>query len=122
MVESYLLIKKKLSVRCYNMAKQDKPLAMCKKRLYRTDEKLMCADDSGDYQFVMYDFDETQPYGRQLFLDPDMTMVDIDIMKGAQQKPFSYDKLFKSGGRIVLGIIVGAVLLWAGVNTIAGML
>lgn len=122
MVESYLFIRKKLSVRAYNMAKQDKPLAQCKKRLYRTDEKLMCADDSGDYQFVMYDFDETQPYGRELFLDPDLTMVDIDIMKAAQGKPYGYDKIFKNAGRIVLAVIVGAVLLWAGVNTVVGML
>lgn len=104
------------------MAKQDRPLAMCKKRLYRTDEMLMCADDSGNYQFVMYDFDGTQPYGRKLFLDPDITMVDIDIMKSSQGKPFSYDKIFKNAGRILLGVVVGAVLLWAGVNTIAGML
>ena len=78
MVESYLFIRKKLSVRCFNMAKQDRPLAMCKQRLYRTDEKLMCADDSGDYQFVMYDFDETQPYGRKLFL-----LIDNYILQNA---------------------------------------
>lgn len=122
MVESYLFIRKKLSVRCFNMAKQDRPLATCKKRMYRTDEKLMCADDSGDYQFIMYDFDETQPYGRKLFLDPDITMVDIDIMKGAQGKPFSYDKIFKNAGRIVMGVVIGAVLVWAGFNTIMAMI
>lgn len=122
MVESYLFIRKKLSVRCFNMAKQDRPLAMCKKRLYRTDEKLMCADDSGDYQFVMYDFDETQPYGRKLFLDPDLTMVDIDIMKSSQGKPFSYDKIFKNAGKWILTGIIGIAILWAGINTIMAMI
>ena len=122
MVDRYLFIKYKLQVRCLNIAKAARPLSCFRKRIYRTDEKIMCPSKTGDFEFIMYDLDGTQPYGRKLFLDPDVTMMNIDLMKSAHGKPANMDKFFKNGGRIALGVIVGAVLLWAAFGTVAAMI
>ena len=123
MVERYLFLKNKLTVRCLNIKKTARPITQYRKRIFRTDEKLMCPSETGEYEFVMYDIDDTQPYGRgDLFLDPDRTMMDIDFMKAAQQKPVKLDKFFKNGGRIALAVIIGLVLAYAGFSTVAAMI
>lgn len=123
MVDRYLFLKHKLTVRCLNIKKLDRPLSQYRKRIFRTDEMLMCPSETGDYEFVMYDIDGTQPYGRgDLFLDPDRTMMDIDFMKSAAQKPMKLDGLFKSGPRIALTIVIAIVLVYAGFSTVAAML
>ena len=123
MVDRFLFLKHKLTVRCLNIKKVARPLSQYHKRIFRTDEKLMCPDESGDFEFVMYDIDGTQPYGRgDLFLDPDRTMMDIDFMKSAQQKPAKLDGLFKSGPRIALTAIIAIVLVYAGISTVLAMI
>lgn len=123
MVDRYLFLKHKLTVRCLNIKKLDRPLSQYHKRIFRTDEKLMCPSETGDYEFVMYDIDGTQPFGRgDLFLDPDRTMMDIDFMKSAAQKPMKLDGLFKSGPRIALTIVIAIVLVYAGFSTVAAMI
>lgn len=123
MVERYLFLKHKLTVRCLNIKKMARPITQYRKRIFRTDENLMCPSETGEFEFVMYDIDGTQPFGRgDLFLDPDRTMMDIDFMKSAQQKPVKLDGLFRNGGRIALGIVVGLVLAYAGFSTVAAMI
>lgn len=123
MVDRFLFLKNKLVVRCLNIKKVDRPLSQYNRRIFRTDEKLMCPDESGNFEFVMYDIDGTQPYGRgDLFLDPDRTMMDIDFMKSAQQKPAKLDGILKNGPRMALTAIIAIVLIYAGLSTVMAMI
>lgn len=122
MVDRLLFLKYKLQVRCFNIAKAARPISQYRKRLFRTDEFLMCPSNDGEFEFVMYDIDGTQPYGKKLFLDPDRMMMNIDFLKSAQGKPVKMDGFFKNGGRIALAAIVGIVLLYAGISTVVAMI
>lgn len=122
MVDRLLFVKYKLQVRVFNIAKAARPISQYRKRLFRTDEFLMCPSTDSEYEFVMYDIDGTQPYGKKLFLDPDRTMMNIDFMKSAQGKPVKMDGLLKNGGRIALAAVVGIVLLYAGFSTVAAFI
>ena len=123
MTERYLVIKQKQSIRFYKITKNQRPLTIVKNRIFRTDEKLMVPDNSGNFEMIAYDIDSTQPYNAfERFLDPDITKLYIDSMKLARNKPVNLDSSFDMIFKIVIGGIVGLVILWGVGQFILGMM
>ena len=110
----YLVIKTKNELMFLKIGKWARPLTIWKGRLFRTDERLMVSDRAGRNEFVMYDIDGTQPYGKGERLNPDETMAIIDIAKtnrgrGAVTK---LDFINQLDSRVYVYAIVFIVLIY----------
>lgn len=113
-----LLIVTKTEIKRYTLGKDTRPMTTVRKRLYRTDERLMLHNVAGEDEIIIYDVDSTQPYGSgKEYLDPDETMDLIDIGKRARTKNVSH----LSGARPewiiygIVGILVVVSLLSGGI-------
>lgn len=79
-----IYIRTKTGVRRYPLTKNCDTLTIVNKGLYRTDEKFMRRDDSGDHEFIVYPANGIQPYFLDEIVDPDETMALLTLAKRAR--------------------------------------
>lgn len=110
-----LIIVTKTDVKRYVLGKDTRPLTRVRRRLYRTDERLMLKNVAGDDEVVIYDVDSTQPYGNEdEYLDPDETMCMIDIGKKSRNKNVStLGSLSSMNPNIIMYAIVGILVVYS---------
>lgn len=109
----------KQSVRFYKVGRKNRPFAIVDKKLYYIPEDRFIADIGGEYEFILYDYDGTQPYGFPEYLDPDLTKVYLDHAKQSGGKASRLGGLADIKMNTILGI--GVVILIA-YGIIGGML
>ena len=100
-------------VRVYRMKKGPRQMVTVASRLYRIDDNLMLKDTKTDEAMIIYDIDETQPWGvRPQLVNPDMTRALIDSAKLAGNKAKVWAVL--DGSKIMnyltAAIVAGALL------------
>lgn len=110
-----IYIKTAVQVKRYTLGKNVRPLTVIDRRLYRTDEIFMIADDASEHEFLMYDRDSTQPYWSAEPVSPDVTMAYIDIAKRAGKNTAVTKMSWLNGAHsswIIYGI-VGCIIIYA---------
>ncbi len=113
-MERFLAIQTAHQVKFYKIGKSGRPLTVVRHRLFRTDESLMVSDRSGGTSFVLYDLEDTQPYGHGDYLDPDFTKTLIDSGKdGSGVRANKLDSFFSGFGKWGTTLIVLIVIVYA---------
>jgi hypothetical protein len=109
-----LLIVTKTEIKRYTLGKDTRPMTTVRKRLYRTDERLMLHNVAGEDEIIIYDVDSTQPYGSgKEYLDPDETMDLIDIGKRARTKNVSHLSGINARPEWIIYGIVGILVVFS---------
>lgn len=113
----YLVRKECDRIKFYKLKKGPRQMVSVGSRLYRIEDSAMSKDILTDQAIIIYDIDDTQPYGAvPVPIDPDMTKVYIDSAKLSGNKKSIWASLDGSKlmsalmGVVVVGIIVYCVL------------